>query len=135
MKRRTQQKTRTLCICKMFYYRQVLIKPGGKIPVLFTVVVSVEIGGHSITMVINFLGNFPYILPHLLILRWAALMQKGFVTNFCHNDELSLTMSWLFTNRFSATRYKKVERMRITEILGRIWLFSANKIKSSESVI
>ena len=44
LKRRTQQKTRTLCICKMFYYRQVLIKPGGKIPVLFTVVVSVEIG-------------------------------------------------------------------------------------------
>ena len=61
----TQQKTRTLCICKMLYYRQVLIKPGGKIPVLFTVVVSVEIGGHSITMLINFLSNFRYILPHL----------------------------------------------------------------------
>jgi hypothetical protein len=27
----------------------------------------------------------------------------------------------------------KVERMGITEILRRIWLFSANKIKSSES--
>ena len=27
----------------------------------------------------------------------------------------------------------KVKRMGITEILGRIWLFSANKIKSSES--
>ena len=27
----------------------------------------------------------------------------------------------------------KVKRMRITEILRRIWLFSANKIKSSES--
>jgi len=27
----------------------------------------------------------------------------------------------------------KVERMGITEILGKIWLFSANKIKSSES--
>ena len=26
----------------------------------------------------------------------------------------------------------KVKRMRITEILRRIWLFSANKIKSSE---
>ena len=34
----------------------------------------------------------------------------------------------------SATRYMKVKRMEITEILGRIWLFSANKIKSSESV-
>ena len=27
----------------------------------------------------------------------------------------------------------KVERMGTTEILGKIWLFSANKIKSSES--
>jgi hypothetical protein len=27
----------------------------------------------------------------------------------------------------------KVKRMRIKEILRRIWLFSANKIKSSES--
>ena len=45
------------------------------------------------------------------------------------DDELS----WLFTNRFSATRYMKVKRMGITEILRRIWLFSANKIKSSES--
>ena len=47
----------------------------------------------------------------------------------CHNDELS----WLFTNRLCATRYMKVKRMGITEILRRIWLFSANKIKSSES--
>ena len=54
---------------------------------------------------------------------------KTCVPNFCHNDELS----WLFTNRFSATRYMKVKRMGITEILRRIWLFSANKIKSSES--
>ena len=28
----------------------------------------------------------------------------------------------------------KVKRMGITELLRRIWLFSANKIKSSESV-
>ena len=28
----------------------------------------------------------------------------------------------------------KVKRMGITEILDRIWLFSANKMKSSESV-
>ena len=46
------------------------------------------------------------------------------------NDELS----WLFTNRFSATRYMKVKRMGKTEILRRIWLFSANKITSSESL-
>ena len=51
------------------------------------------------------------------------------VTIMCRNNELS----WLFTNRFSATRYMKVKRMGITEILRRIWLFSANKIKSSES--
>ena len=36
-------------------------------------------------------------------------------------------------SRFSATRYMKVKRMEITEILRRIWLFSVNKIKSSES--
>ena len=29
----------------------------------------------------------------------------------------------------------KVKRMGITEILRRIWLFSANKLKSSESFI
>ena len=45
------------------------------------------------------------------------------------DDELS----WLFTNRLSATRQMKVKRMGITEILRRIGLFSANKIKSSES--
>ena len=41
-------------------------------------------------------------------------------------------LSWSFTNRFSATRYMKVKRMGITEILRRIWLSSANKTKSSE---
>jgi hypothetical protein len=30
---------------------------------------------------------------------------------------------------------RKLEEWEITEILRRIWLFSANKIKSSESVI
>ena len=38
------------------------------------------------------------------------------VTIMCRNDELS----WLFTNRVSATRYMKVKRMGITEILRRI---------------
>ena len=46
------------------------------------------------------------------------------------NDELS----WLFTNRSSATRYMKVKRMEITEILRRLWLFSANKTINSESL-
>ena len=50
-----------------------------------------------------------------------------------HNDELDVELRWLFTNKFWATRYMKVERMGITEILRRIWVFSANKIKSSES--
>ena len=69
-----------------------------------------------------------YIQVRLLSLLFST------VTNFCRNDELSLTMSWLFTNRFSATRYMKVKRTGITEILRRILLFSANKTKSSESV-
>ena len=54
----------------------------------------------------------------------------------CRNDELLKfgdELSWLFTNRFRATRYMKVKRMGITEILRRIWLFSVNKINSSES--
>ena len=55
--------------------------------------------------------------------------QEPFVTIMCRNDELS----WLYTNTFRATRCMKVKRMGITEILRRIWLFSANKIKSSET--
>ena len=47
------------------------------------------------------------------------------VTIMCSNDELI----WLFTNRFRATRYMKVKRMGITEILRRIRLFFANKKK------
>ena len=43
-------------------------------------------------------------------------------------------LSWLFTNKSSAAKYLKVKRIGITEILRRIWLFSANKIKSSESI-
>ena len=54
--------------------------------------------------------------------------------NFYCNDELDNELSWLFTNRFSAARYMIVNRMGITEILRGVWLFSANKIKSSESV-
>ena len=50
------------------------------------------------------------------------LNQNG--TIICRNDELSL----LFTNRLSATRYIKFKRMGMTEILRRIWLFSANKV-------
>ena len=51
----------------------------------------------------------------------------------CRNDELDNELSWFFPNIFSATRYMKVKRMGITEILSRIWLFSVNKTKSSES--
>ena len=50
----------------------------------------------------------------------------------CHNDEFG----WLFTKRLSATRLMKVlkvQRMERKEILRRIRLFSANKIKSYES--
>jgi hypothetical protein len=42
-------------------------------------------------------------------------------------------MSGLFTDRLSAARYMKVKRTGITEILRRVWLFTANTIKSSES--
>ena len=47
----------------------------------------------------------------------------------CRNDEFSWT---LFNNRFMGTTYMKVKRMGIKESLRRFWLFSANKIKSSE---
>ena len=69
---------------------------------------------------------------------WEKPLQKWFsshcvkswssVTIICQIDELS----WLFTNRFRATRYMKVKRMGITEILRRIWLLSANKMNSSD---
>ena len=63
------------------------------------------------------------------------------VTIMCHDDELSSKMSWVgclvFTNRLSASRptsrYMKVKIIGITKISRRIWLFSANKIKVSES--
>ena len=64
-----------------------------------------------------------------IITPLTILNNNTIVTIMCRNDELS----WLFTNRFRATRYMKVKRMGITEILRRIWLFSANKTKSSES--
>ena len=47
----------------------------------------------------------------------------------CRNDRLS----WVFTNRFNATRCMKDKRMGTTEILRRIWLFSADKTKIFES--
>ena len=60
----------------------------------------------------------------------SSLTWDCFESIICRNDELS----WLFTNRLRATRYMKVKRMGITEILRRIWLFSADKVKISESV-
>ena len=66
-------------------------------------------------------------------------LDSSILRNHCDNYmpqwwvEFDDELSWLFTNRLSATKYMKVKRMGITEILRRIWLFSANKIKSSES--
>ena len=70
--------------------------------------------------------NMMYRTPIWLCLYNLALT-NFIVTITYRNDELS----WLFINRLSATRYMKVKRMGITEILRRIWLFSANKIKKS----
>ena len=50
-------------------------------------------------------------------------------------------MSWVqwwvelvgYSNRLSATRYMKGKRMGMIEILGGIWLFSANEMKMSET--
>ena len=75
--------------------------------------------------------------PSLVLLKNSEILsvgamseiKEGIVTIVCRNDELS----WLFTNRLGATRYMKVNRMGITEILRRICQFSANKIKISES--
>ena len=46
--------------------------------------------------------------------------------------EFNVELSRLFANRFRTTRHMKIKRMGKTEVLRRIWLFSANKIKSSE---
>ena len=68
------------------------------------------------------------ILPVCLFLDSAKMLLENFkncVTVMCCNDGLN----WLFTNRFRATRCMKVKRMGKTEILRRIRLFSASKIK------
>ena len=58
--------------------------------------------------------------------------QQTCVTIMCRNDELKNDeLSWLFNNRFRATRYMNVKRMGISEILRRIWLFSVNKAEIS----
>ena len=64
---------------------------------------------------------------------------KIYAAIFCHNDELSSSLNCLeiclqLSFLKSATRYMKVNGMRIQEILRRIWLLSANKIKPSESM-
>ena len=69
-------------------------------------------------------------------MRWSTLHYlKGNVPNFCHNDKLSLMMSWvgcLLTNSGLPDTWN-FKRMGLAESLRRIWLFSANKIKSSDS--
>ena len=57
---------------------------------------------------------------------WSNNINQNSRTIMRRNNELS----WLFINRFRATRYMKVKRTGIKEILRRVWLFSANKIKA-----
>ena len=52
------------------------------------------------------------------------------VTILCRNDKLSSTMTLIGC---LLTDSGLVKRMEITEILRRVWLFAAFKIKSSES--
>ena len=72
----------------------------------------------------NFSSNSSLIPKYFL--KSESIHDLTIVTIMCRNDELS----WVFTNRFNATRCMKVKRMGTTEILRRIWLFSANKVKS-----
>ena len=58
-----------------------------------------------------------------------AYFNMIFGTIICPNGELF----WLFTNGSRATRYMNIKKIGITEIFRRIRLFSANKMKSSES--
>ena len=66
--------------------------------------------------------------------RSENLLERGRGQSNCDNYvpqwwvELDDELSYLFTNRLM-----KFKRIGITEILGRIWPFSANKRKSSES--
>ena len=84
---------------------------------------------------------FPGFGSSLRLLHWHARAWLTAVWQLCatmtswvrwrveFNDDLS----WLFFDRFIDTRYMKVKRTEITDILKRIWLFSANETKSSES--
>ena len=72
-----------------------------------------------------------FVKTHLVALPYIAKLCNNYVPQWW--VEFDDESSWLSTNRFSATKYMTVKRMGITEILRRIWLFSANKTKSSES--
>ena len=82
---------------------------------------------------------YPFLLRRDELTGEAWKLSTAKFTYLCDNYvpqwwiELDNELSWLFTNRLSGTWYMKVKRMEITEILRKIWLFSANKIKSSES--
>ena len=60
-------------------------------------------------------------------LFWSSIKSDNYLPYWWVEFDDELT--WLFNNRFRATRYMKVKRVQITEILRRIWLFSANRIK------
>ena len=90
---------------------------------------------NSVCSLANFYNlNFVQIIWELPLCRM-LYFEIICVTIMYRNDELISKMSWvgcLLTN-FSATRYMTVKRMGLSEIIKRTWLFSANKIKSSES--
>ena len=71
-----------------------------------------------------------------LCIYWKVLLIRNVGRYMCLIS--AAMMRWVelvvYYYRFSATRYMKVKKMGITEILRRIWLFSSNKIKSSASV-
>ena len=68
-----------------------------------------------VSLVAHRFGRVEFRISNIFLSASLACLkkQRTFVSNFCRNDELS----WLFTNRFSATRYMKVKKMGMTKSL------------------
>ena len=80
----------------------------------------------------NSIPTCPHVLTTAVLLIFQVTNHLESTATTKHFKKTTSLQSWLFTNIFRATRYIKLKRMGITEILRRIWLFSANKIKSYE---
>jgi hypothetical protein len=98
------------------------------------------LSNHGVVLLKNTLQTYvsSFHVDHWALSFDEILISDEFIAAIiCHNDELSLSLLVIFYNSvfwYNSTRYMKVKRMWIKCILRRIWLISANKIKTSEFI-